>query len=141
LLDLAHCLPGKGDGGDHIPKVIADDDDAAGLHGDIRAGTHGDAEVGLGQGGGVIDAVADHGDALPLLLQPLDILGLVRREHLREHIRDTDLFGDRFCGAGVVAGDHPGLDTHFLELKYSFAAGLLDGVRHGDQAQDRFFIG
>ena len=33
-----------------------------GLHGHVGAGADGDADVGLRQRGGVVDAVADHGD-------------------------------------------------------------------------------
>ncbi len=41
-------------------QVAADEGEIAGLDGDVGPGAHGDAEVGLGEGGGVVDSVADH---------------------------------------------------------------------------------
>src|SRR3546814_13396184 len=43
--------------------------DVAGFDGDVGAGAHGEAEVGLGEGGGVVDAVTDHGHRAALSLE------------------------------------------------------------------------
>ena len=68
------------------PQVAAHQGEVAGLDGDVGAGAHGDAEVGLGQGGGVVDAVADHGHDAALGLQPLDDVDLVGGQHLGDHV-------------------------------------------------------
>ena len=46
-------------------------------------------EVGLGQGRGVVDAVADHGDDPALLLQAAHDGGLVRGQHLGDDLVDA----------------------------------------------------
>ena len=48
--------------------VAADEGEVGGFDGHVGAGAHGEAEVGLGEGGGVVDAVADHRDDLALVL-------------------------------------------------------------------------
>ena len=53
----------------HVERVGAHEDEVGGLDGDVGAGADGDAEVGLGEGGGVVDAVADHGDPGSVVLE------------------------------------------------------------------------
>ncbi len=53
--------PAQGDGLGHAGQVAAEEGDVGGLHGHVGARADGDADVGLGQGRGVVDAVADHG--------------------------------------------------------------------------------
>ena len=48
-----------------------------GLDGDVGAGADRQAEVGLGERGRVVDAVADHRDDAALGLQPADDVDLV----------------------------------------------------------------
>ena len=50
-------------------QVAADEGEVAGLDGDVGAGAHREAEVGRGQRGGVVDAVADHRDDAALGLE------------------------------------------------------------------------
>ena len=68
-----------------------------GLDRDVGAGAHGQPEVGGGQRGGVVDAVADHRDACALGLQPLDDGDLVGGQHLGDDVvvGDPDLAGGR----------------------------------------------
>jgi hypothetical protein len=47
---------GVGDGA----QVAADEGDVAGLNGHVGSGAHGKAQIGLGQGGGIVDPVTDH---------------------------------------------------------------------------------
>ncbi len=54
------------------PQVAAHQRQVARLDRHVGAGAHGQAEVGLGQRGGVVDAVADHRDHPALGLQPPD---------------------------------------------------------------------
>ena len=63
LSDPAAGQAAEPDGERQSPEVIADQHDVGHLQGDIRArGAHGDPNMGGGQGGGVIHAVADHRD-------------------------------------------------------------------------------
>src|SRR5215212_7477702 len=55
--------------------------DVGGLKGDIcAASAHGDADVGGGEGGGVVDAVADKCDEMALLAEGFDLAGFVGGE-------------------------------------------------------------
>ena len=83
--------------------------------------------------GRVVDAVADHRDDVPLVLQRDDVLGLLRRQHLGEHVLDADLAGDGGGGGGVVAGEHPHLQPEGLQL--GDRLGGLGLERVGDQEQ------
>jgi hypothetical protein len=53
------------------------------MNGDVGAGAHDDAEIGLGQRGGIIDPVADHGDHPALGPQMAHDLGLLPGLHRR----------------------------------------------------------
>ena len=75
-------------------QVAAHEGEVGGLDGDVGAGAHRQAEVGLGQRGGVVHAVADHGDDLALALQPADDVDLVLGQHLGDDLVDADLGGD-----------------------------------------------
>ena len=65
----AQGLAGQGEGRRNGGGLRAQKQHVAGLLRQIGAGAHGDACVGLGQRGGVVDAVAHHGDAQTRLLQ------------------------------------------------------------------------
>src|SRR4029450_9535796 len=95
-------------------------------------------DVGLLEGGCVVDAVAGHRDDLPLPLERVDQAHLVLRCHARDHADpldrleqllvahrpdlgardgaalDAKLLGDRSRGHRMVAGDHPNLDSGTL---------------------------
>ena len=90
LLHRADRAPGESDGRDDAAQVAADQGDVGCGDGDVGAGADGDAEVGLGQGGCVVDAVAGHRDDVALLLELGDLGGLVRGEHLGEDVGDAD---------------------------------------------------
>ncbi len=97
--------------------VTADERHVGGADRHIGAGAHGDAEVGPGQGGRVVDAVADDRDPVPLLPQLPYERRLALGRAARVHLLDTQLPGD---GAGrfhAVAGGenrtHPELPQPF----------------------------
>ena len=52
----------------HIAQAALHQHDVRRVDGDVRARADGDADIRAGEGGRVVDAVADHGD-LALLLQ------------------------------------------------------------------------
>ena len=72
---LAHDADGDAGDGKRIgggEEIGAEQRDGGGFGGDVRAGGHGEADVGLSEGGGVVDPVADHGDDMAFLLQSND---------------------------------------------------------------------
>ena len=77
------------------------------------------AEVGLGEGGGVVDAVADHGDDLALGLEAADDLDLVAGQDLGDDGVDPDLVGDAAGGPLVVAGEQDGVSPRVAQLARS----------------------
>ena len=89
---------------------VASEDDAGGLDGDVGAGADGDADVGPGEGGGVVDAVTDHGHSQSSGLQLGDLGVLVLGQHLGDTRRPRgrpDGLGDR----PGVTGDHDHVDA------------------------------
>jgi hypothetical protein len=106
-----------------------------GRHGHVGTGSDRDAEIGLGQRGGVVDAVPDHGHASALRLQLAYLGRLLTRQHLRDNVLDSGLSSDRFGGGPVVAGQHPDLKPERPQLCYCFARLGFDGVGHRDQAE------
>jgi hypothetical protein len=103
------------DGGDDGGEVVVEQDHLGGLLGDIGAGdAHGHADFRALEGGGVVDAVAGHGDDLAALLQGGDDAQLVFG---RDAGIDGDVSGLLFefgvgeggeFGAGQDAGSSPG---------------------------------
>ncbi len=95
----------------HCHEAVADDDDIAGLDGDVGPRADRDPHVGLHQRGRVVDAIAHHGHAVPLLLQAAHPRRLVLRQHLRMHLSNPDLAAHGPCGPLVITGDHRWLDS------------------------------
>ena len=117
---------------------------------------HGDADVGGLDRGGVVHAVAGHGDDVTLLPEGLDeqhlVLGrdasdhadvvdagepllVAERGELRpEHrlARDAELLGDGGSGGHVVAGDHAHPDAGLLGVVDGRQRRLAGRVDHGD---------
>jgi hypothetical protein len=61
----------------------------SGFHGHVRAGAKGNADIRLGQGRGVIDAIAHHGYNLAGVLQMFDVLGFGLWQHLSQDMLDA----------------------------------------------------
>ena len=66
------------------PSRVAHKCHVRGLDGDVGAGAYGYAHVGLGEGGGVVDSVPDHGDGPALRLEFLYLIHLVLGHNLGE---------------------------------------------------------
>ena len=118
LMDIAHSRIRQVDEFHHPAQIAAHQCDIRRLHGHIRAGADGDAKIGLRQGGGIVDAVADHGDQLAvravrvaLVLQLLNPIGFAIRLHLCDHRVNTDLLGDTARHFSLVAAEHDGAHT------------------------------
>ena len=65
--------------------------------------SHGDPDVGQGQRGGVVNAVAGHDDR-PAALLAAHHIELVRRGQPGQHLVDASKCADRVGGLGPVAG-------------------------------------
>src|SRR5699024_10822894 len=93
-----------------LQQVILHQGDVGGLDGDSGAGgTHRHADVGGGQGRGVVDAVADHRDGEAFALELLDDGELVLGQQLGADLVHPDLGGDRLGDPPVVTGEHDDL--------------------------------
>ena len=142
LADVGVGHAAGADAGDDRGEVVVGDDDVGALLGDVGAlAPHGDADMGVLEGGRVVDAVAGDGDEMAVALerpddgQLLDRLhprvdagrprqrverrfpGGLRLRHLlaRDDLRlrevDSRLPRDGARGPRVVAGDHDDLDA------------------------------
>src|SRR5699024_2364816 len=145
-------------------EVVVGQDHGGRVLGHLGAGdAHGYADVGLLQGGGVVDAVAGHGDNLALALPGVDDADLMLRGHpgvdrdvlqplvqigvahlVKLHAgeglvplqEDAQLPGDGGGGDLVVAGDHDGADAALLGVGHGLD-GLGPGrVDHGNEADE-----
>ena len=77
------------------------------FEGDVGAGAHGEGEVGLGERGGVVDAVADHCDSLSGVADFFDDRCFFFGESSGSDVCDANLIGDGPRGLlGVAADDH-----------------------------------
>ena len=89
-----------------MTKVFAYEGDVGCLDDHVAAhGAHGDADVGGGQGWGVVDAVADH-RGRPGLPETGGDGGLVLGPKFGVDLGDPGMGGESGCGAFVVAGEH-----------------------------------
>ena len=79
---------------DELRRVGVEVDHVAGLFGGLRAGVHRHADVGLGERGRVVGAVAGHRDEPAAGLLALDQRHLVLGRRLGEEVVDAGLVGD-----------------------------------------------
>ncbi len=70
-------------------------------------------------------------------LQLLDLGGFSLRQNFRQNHIDTHLFGDRFGGLAVIAGDHGHLQAHAVQFLDRCLRAILDRIGHSDHACDR----
>ena len=141
-------------------EVVVGEHQAGRLLGDLAAGAHRDADVGLLDGGGVVDGVARHGDHQALLLHELDEPELVLGGDAAEHVQvrqplqqllvgeggqlgsadraraEAQLPADRARGHRVVAGDHADLDAGLQGDLDGHLGGGPQRVDDADQADE-----
>ena len=122
------------DRGGDFEQVGAHQDDVSRGHGHIRARPDGDAHIGLGQGWGVVDTIANHGHDMTFGLELFHFVGLVSRQDFRQDTVDPDLGCNGLGCLAVIARDHGDLDAHFVQLRDRLGAGRLDRVSDGDDA-------
>ena len=135
LLDIAQDAAGKLQGGGNIGGVAVHEDNIGGVDGDIGAGTDGDADIGPDQCGGVIDAIADHGDDLPLFLQGADDRFLLLGQHLRDDPGNADLLGNGFGCTAVITGEQQYRKTHLPQGGNGSGTGFPGRIGDGDEPQ------
>ena len=117
-------------------RVVGCEDDAGGLDGDVGAGADGDADVGSGECGCVVDAVADHGDAPSSGLERGDGGVFVGGLYLGEDLVDLQVACDGVGDLLGVAGDEHDLDATIVERLDRLAGFGADLVSDGDRAGD-----
>ena len=84
-----------------IFEVEIDQRNVGGVHGDVAADTaHGDTDKGPFQRRGIVDAIADHADLLPLPLIGVDALQLILRQTVGMVFPNGQLTGDMAGGVG-----------------------------------------
>ena len=101
----------------------------------MRAGVHRHADVGLGQGRGVVGAVAAHGHELALGLLVADQLQLGLGRGLRQEVVHAGLRRDGRRGQRIVAGDHHRADAHAPKLRKALADAALHDVLQMNDAE------
>ena len=86
----------------------------------------------LGQGWGVVDAVAGHGDNAARLLQALDDGAFLVGEDLCLHVVDAEAARHRFRRHPMVAGEHDDTDAVVLQQAQRLGGRVLDRVGDTD---------
>jgi hypothetical protein len=134
-------LLADGDDLDELGRVRIEIDHVAGLARRHRAGVHRDPDVGLGERGRVVGAIAAHGEQLAFGLLGANQLELALRRRLGEEVVDARLRGDGGRGERVVAGDHDGADAHAPQLAKALPNAALDDVLEMDHAKQPAIAG
>ena len=135
LLDIAQDAAGKLQGGGNIGGVAVHQHNIGGIDGDIGAGTDGDADIGPDQCGGIIDAIADHGDHLALFLQGADDRFLLLGQHLRDDPGNADLLGNGFGCTAVITSEQQYRKTHLPQGGNGSGTGFPGRIGDGDETQ------
>jgi hypothetical protein len=104
-------------GAEDAGEVSFDQSDAAAFHGNVGAGAHGDADVGLREGGSVVDAVAGHGDDSSLLLQFADDFEFAFGKDFGFEFGDAERAGGAEGDDAVVAGEHHNSEAALLSSR------------------------
>ena len=126
---------------DQLRRVGVEIDHVAGLARRLRAGVHGNADIGLRERGGIVGAVAAHGDELALGLLVANEPELIFRRRLREEIVDAGFRRDRRRRRRVVAGDHHRANAHAAKLGEALADAAFDDVLEMDHAKKLAILG
>src|ERR1039458_9217398 len=130
-----------GDDLDELGGIAVEVHHIAGFLGGHGAGVHRQADIGLGEGGGVVGAVTGHGDEASSGLLLLDQVHLVLGGGLGEEIVHSRFGRDGGGGQRVIAGDHDGADSHVAQLLEALAHAALDDIFQVHHAEDAIAIG
>ena len=136
-MDIAQGGTPQPHGGRHVREAAVDQHDIGGIYGDVGPGTDCHAEIGAGQGGRVVDAVADHGDLAPARQIPHDLFLAVRQNAGDDVcLIQSRLSADSAGCACSIAGQHDHLQSHVAQGTDGGGALGLDFVSHTDDAQE-----
>jgi hypothetical protein len=91
LLDVTQSGPRQFSRGHNAHQIAAQKGDACTFHCYICPSAHCDANVGYGQGGGVVHTVTCHRDLVPLRAQFVDQRFFIFGKHARPHLVDAEL--------------------------------------------------
>ena len=141
MLDVADDGAGKLDGTRDIQGIAFHEHDVGSLLGDIGARTDRQADVSAGEGGGVVDAVAHHGDPMAGILQLTNHALLVGGEHVGDDLPHAHTSGDGMRRKLVVAREHDGAHAERVECGDGLPAGGLELIGNGDRAHERAVLG
>lgn len=97
-------------------QIRAHERDVGRIESNVGARSDRHADIGLGQRGSVVDAVADHGHHRAARLDSFHFLDLARRQHFGNHPVDPNLPGNRVRGRTRVAGEHDHLEAQAAQL-------------------------
>jgi hypothetical protein len=114
-------------------QIGLDEGDGGALHRDVGAGSEGDADVGGGQGGGVVGAVAGHRDDVALFAQLADDGVLLLGGDAGAHVVDAELARDGAGGGLVVAAEH---EQAQAALAQGREGARRDGVGQGEEGRE-----
>ena len=120
---------------DQLGRVRVEVDHVARFFRRLRARIHGDRDVGLGEGGRVVGAVAGHGDQPPAFLMLADQLELGFGRRFGEEVVHARFGGNRGGGQRIVAGDHDRLDAHLPQFGEALLHATFHDVLELDDAQ------
>ena len=79
LLDVLESLMAELDSSRYIAQIRAHQNDGAGFDCDVAAAAYGNADIGLGESGSIVNAVADHHNFMALFLETFDHRCLIIR--------------------------------------------------------------
>ena len=134
LLDVADRGARQLDGAGDVHEVAAHEYHVGSLLGDVGAGADSKAHVGARQGGGVVDAVAHHGDLAARILQFAHVAFLVGGQDVGDDLfaAQSHAAGDGLGRHAVVAGEHAHIDAERAQRGNGLGTRLLNLVGHGD---------
>ena len=118
-------------------QVVAEQDQVRGADRHVGAGAEGQPEVGRGERGRVVDAVADHRHLVPGRLKAGDDGGLPVRQRPGDDLVDAHRAGDGLRGGLVVAGQQDGVQPERAQLGDGGGGGRLDRVGDREGAVGR----
>ena len=115
-------------GANDAAQVAFHERDAGAFHRDIRAGAHGDADIGCGESGRVVDAVAGHGDDASCCLKCLMISVFLSGKTSASNSSMPSLLRDG-CGRALLSPVSITIRRPpSLQVAQSVGRGLLDRI-------------
>lgn len=150
-VDALHQLGAEPTQGHQLKQAVRGNGDVRNLLGNGSSRVDGNPDIGLGERGGIVDAVSDHDDGVSVFPGLFDEGGLVLRQHAGAVVIDAHRTGHGGGGLLVIARHHHDLgDAELMQrpdgLGHLGAQGIVDaddGCQHARnaQVQMRIFMG